>query len=144
MHRHDESANLWDKDRTLFKEFYQCLAPFDLKNVRNLEYRHDDARDGDIDWVYSPQGTKGQALVIPAPPRGLLRLLGLRLRARLEVPRPQDGSRPHRRAATAVFTPGSYPADAWQPRKMLLLESTAKDPGHPYGKRVLYVDEQMA
>ena len=26
---------------------------------------------------------------------------------------------------------------------MFLLESTPKDPGHPYAKRVLYIDEQM-
>jgi hypothetical protein len=48
------------------------------------------------------------------------------------------------RAAWATFEPRrGYPADPWEPRKVLLLESTSKDANHPYAKRLLYIDEQM-
>jgi Protein of unknown function (DUF1329) len=153
MHRDDESANRWKKDGILFKEFYQCLAPFDLKNVMNLKYRHDDDRDGDIDWVYSPQDRRVRKLVIPLDQptmgseflyedffgfSGYVHAHDWKFLGRKTVLAPVGV-----RSATAAFTTGSYPADAWQPRKMLVLESTPKDPGHPYGRRILYVDEQM-
>ena len=36
-----------------------------------------------------------------------------------------------------------YPADPWEPRQMFVVEATPRVPNHPYGKRVLYIDEQM-
>jgi len=153
MHRTDESANQWTKDGILYKEFYKCLAPLDLKNLMNLKYRHDDDRESDIDWSYLPQTRKVKRLLIhhdePTMGSELLhedfygfsgyihdhdwRFLGRKV---ILVP----GAI---RAPKASVTARSYPADPWELRDTLILESTPKDPSHPYGKRVLYLDAQM-
>jgi hypothetical protein len=153
MHRTDEAANQWTKDGILYKEFYKCLGPLDLKNLMNLKYRHDDDRKADIDWSYLPQTRKVKRLLIrhdePTMGSELLhedfygfsgyihahdwKVLGRKV---LLVP----GAI---RAPNATVTAQSYPADPWELRDTLILESTPNDASHPYGKRVLYIDAQL-
>jgi Protein of unknown function (DUF1329) len=154
MHRTDPSANLWNSEGILFKELYQCLEPVDVKNVMRLKFRYDDDHSSDLDFAYIPETRKVRQIHVdfqePTMSSELLnedfygfsgylyehdwRFLG---RATLLAPVAV-------KAAAATFAPRSgYPADPWELRTMLLLEGTPKDPRHPYGKRVLYIDEQM-
>ena len=154
MHRTDPSADVWKGAGILFKELYQLLEPDDVKNVMRLKFRYDDDRSSDLDFAYIPETRRVRQVPVdfqePAISSELLnedfygfsgylhehhwRFLG---RATLLAPVAV-------KAAAASFAPRSgYPADPWELRKMLLLEGTPKVPGHPYGKRVLYIDEQM-
>ncbi len=154
MHRDDPKANLWDGSGILFKELYQCLAPDDVKNVMQLKFRYDDDRSNDLNFAYVREQHKVRQInVDPREPTMSSELLNedfygfwghlhehdWRLLGRATLLAPLGV-----KAAKASFSAGrGYPADPWEPRKMLVLEATPKVPGHPYGKRVLYIDEQM-
>jgi len=155
MHRGDAKANLWEGDGVFFKELYQCLAREDVEKQRRGKFRYDDDRNSDLNFAYIPEMRKVRQINVDPRERmmssdllnedfygfwGYLHeydwrfLGGATLLAPVAV-----------RAATATFEPHhGYPGDPWEPRKMLLLEGTPKDPNHPYAKRVLFIDEQMA
>ena len=155
MHRSDPSANIWEQEGILYKELFQCLEPNDVKNVMSLKFRYDDDRTSDLDFAYIREMRKVRQTHVDMRERSLSsellyedfygfsgylhehdwRFLG---RAKLLAPVAVQG-------AAASFDPHTgYPVDPWELRSMLLLESTPKDPGHPYAKRVLYIDEQMS
>jgi uncharacterized protein DUF1329 len=155
MHRADASANVWAGEGIFLKEFLQCLAPHNVRNIMILRFRYDDDRTSDLNFAWIPEIRKVRQINVD--PRASMissellsedfygfwghlyeydwRFLG---RATLLAPVAV-------RAATATFEPRrGYPTDPWEPRKVLLLESTPKnDVYHPYAKRVLYIDEQM-
>lgn len=159
MHRSEADADpwsegIWENEGILFKELYQCLAPDDVKNVMRLKFRYDDDRLSDLDFAYLPDTRKVRQIHVdlqePTMSSELLnedfygfsgylhehdwRFLG---REKLLAPVAV-------RAATASFVPHSgYPADPWELRDLLVLEGTPRDPRHPYGRRVLYIDEQL-
>jgi hypothetical protein len=154
MHRDDPKANVWDSPGILFKELYQCLAPDDVKNVMQLKFRYDDDRTTDLNFAYVREQHKVRQINVdprePAMSSEILnedfygfwgylhehdwRLLG---RATLLAPVGVKAARP-------TYSPGrGYPSDPWEPRRMFVVEATPRVPGHPYGKRVLYIDEQM-
>ena len=154
MHREDPKANVWNGSGILFKELYQCLAPNDVKNVMQLKFRYDDDRSSDLNFAYVREQHKVRQVNVD--PReatmssellnedfygfwGYLHEHDWRLLGRASLLAPVG-----MKAAQATFSPGrAYPADPWELRRMLVLEATPKMPRHPYGKRVLYVDEQM-
>ncbi len=154
MHRGDPKADIWDGSGILFKELFQCLAPDDVKNVMQLKFRYDDDRSSDLNFAYVREMHKvRQVNVDPREPAmsseilnedfygfwGYVREHDWRFLGRATLLAPVGV-----RAAKSTYSPGrGYPADAWEPRKMLVLEATPRVPGHPYGKRVLYIDEQM-
>ena len=154
MHRNNPSDNIWEKEGTLYKELFQCLEPDDVKNVMSLKFRYDDDRTSDVDLAYIRETRKVRQTHVDMQERSLSsellyedfycfsgylhehdwRFLG---RAKLLAPVGVQ-------AAAASFDPRTgYTVDPWELRSMLLLESKPKDSGHPYAKRVLYIDEQM-
>jgi hypothetical protein len=154
MHRNDPSDNIWEGEGILYKELFQCLEPNDVKNVMSLKFRYDDDRTSDLDFAYIREMRKVRQTNVDLKERSLSsellnedfygfsgylnehdwRFLG---RAKLLAPVGVQG-------VAASFDPHTgYPVDPWELRNMLLLESTPKDPRHPYAKRVLYIDEQM-
>jgi hypothetical protein len=154
MHRNDPKDNIWEGEGILYKELFQCLEPDDVKNVMSLKFRYDDDRTSDLDFAYIREMHKVRQTHVNLQERSLSsellyedyysfsgylhehnwRFLG---RAKLLAPVGVQG-------VTASFDPHTgYPTDPWELRNMFLLESTPKDPGHPYAKRVLYIDEQM-
>ncbi len=154
MHRGDPKANLWDGSGILFKELYQCLAPEDVKNVMQLTFRYDDDRSSDLNFAYVREMHKVRQINVDPRERamsseilnedfygfwGYLHEHDWRLLGRATLLAPVGV-----KAAKSTYSPGrGYPADPWEPRRMLVLEATPRVPSHPYGKRVLYVDEQM-
>lgn len=159
MHRPPGSdgsnPNRWEEEGILYKEFYQFLAPFDLKNTMSLKHRYDDDRKRDDDWSYMPSTRKIRKLIVRHEDTILdtdllnedfygfsgyihvynWKLLGTK---RLLVP---AGARTA--SATCGGRGGWYPVDPWELREMVILEGTPKDTNHPYGRRVLYIDQQM-
>lgn len=153
MHRLDAKANLWEGDGVLFKEFYQVLAPEDVKNQMRLKLRYDDDRTSDLNFAWIPEMRKVRQVNVDPRERmmssellnedfygfwGYLHEYDWRFLGRATLLAPVAV-----RAAKATFEPRrGYPADPWELRTMLLLEGTPKDPNHPYAKRVLFIDEQ--
>ena len=154
VHRLDAKANIWEGDGVLFKEFYQVLAPEDVKNQMRLKLRYDDDRTSDLNFAWIPETRKVRQVNVDPRERmmssellnedfygfwGYLHEYDWRFLERATLLAPVAV-----KAAKATFEPRrGYPADPWEMRTMLLLEGTPKDPNHPYGKRVLFVDEQM-
>jgi hypothetical protein len=155
MYRDDANANFGRNDGVYFKELYQCLAPEDVKNQMRLKFRYDDDRISDLNFAYIPEMRKVRQVNVDPREQmmssellnedfygfsGYLHEYDWRFLGRTTLLAPFAV-----RVATATFEPRhGYPADRWEPRRMLLLEGTPKDPGHPYAKRVLFIDEQMA
>jgi hypothetical protein len=155
MYRDDAKANLWQDERVYFKELYQCLAPEDVKNQMRLKFRYDDDRSSDLNFAYMPEVKKVRQVNVDPRERmmssellnedfygfwGYLHEYDWRFLGRATLLAPVAV-----KAATATFDAhNGYPADRWEPRQMLLLEGTPKTPNHPYAKRVLFIDEQMA
>jgi hypothetical protein len=154
MHRNDPKDNIWEGEGILYKELFQALEPDDVKNVISLKFRYDDDRKSDLDFAYIREMHKVRQTHVNLQERALSsellfedyycfegylhehnwRFLG---RAKMLAPVGVQGVK-------ASFDPHTgYPTDPWELRNLLLLESTPKDPGHPYAKRVLYIDEQM-
>jgi Protein of unknown function (DUF1329) len=154
MHRNDPKDNIWEREGILYKELFQALEPDDVKNLISLKFRYDDDRTSDLDFAYMRDMRKVRQTHVNLQERSLSsellfedyycfegylhehdwRFVG---RAKLLAPVGVQ-------AVTASFDPHTgYPTDPWELRNMLLLESTPKDPNHPYAKRVLYIDEQM-
>jgi uncharacterized protein DUF1329 len=154
MHRNDPKDNIWEGEGILYKELFQALEPDDVKNLISLKFRYDDDRTSDLDFAYIREMHKVRQTHVNLQERALSseilfedyycfagylhehnwRFLG---RAKMLAPVGVQGVK-------ASFDPHTgYPTDPWELRNLLLLESTPKDPGHPYAKRVLYIDEQM-
>ena len=154
MHRNDPKDDIWEKEGILYKELFQCLEPNDVKNVMSLKFRYDDDRTSDLDFAWVRETRKVRQTHVDLQERSLSsellfedfygfsgylhehewRFVG---RAKLLAPVGVQ-------APAASFDPHTgYPTDPWELRNMLLLESKPKDSGHPYAKRVLYIDEQM-
>jgi hypothetical protein len=155
MHRWPagDGQNPWADAGILYKEFYQALGPLDVKNLMNLTFRYDDDRRSDDNWAYVPAERKVRKAVAPheEPTMGtdLLRedYYGFsgyvaahdwKCLGEATVLAPVGI-----RAARPTLSPEGYPADPWEPREALVVEATPKNPHHPYGRRVLYVDRQM-
>lgn len=153
MHLSPGDKNRWEKEGILYKEFYQALAPLDLRNLMNLRYRYDDDRRSDDTWAYAPgerrvrkmpasheESTLGTDLLREdySGFSGYLhahewKCLGTtRVLAPIGVP-----------AAQATLDARGYPADPWQPRAALVVEAVPRTKGHPYARRVLYVDQEL-
>jgi len=158
MHRPQTDGvnpNRWEADGVLYKEFYQILTPFDLKNSMSLKLRYDHDQANDGNWLYSPTSRKIRKVIIKQDEAtydsGFLnedyfgywgyvrschwKLLGTkRLLAPVGI-----------KAASATFGGRGnwYPVDPWELRDMLVLECTPKAKGHLYSKRVLYIDRQL-
>jgi hypothetical protein len=155
MYRRDAEADLWKDDRVYFKELYQCLAPEDVKNQMRLKFRYDDDRTSDLNFAYLPEMRKVRQVNVDPRERmmssellnedfygfwGYLHEYDWRFLGPATLLAPVAV-----KAATATFDPrNGYPTDRWELRNMLLLEGTPKTPNHPYAKRVLFIDEQMA
>jgi hypothetical protein len=154
MHRNDPSDNIWEKEGILYKELFQCLEPNDVKNVMSLKFRYDDDRTSDLDFAWVRETHKVRQTHVNLQERslssellyedfygfsGYLHEHDWRFLGRAKVLAPVGVQAP-----SASFDPNTgYPVDPWELRDMLLLESTPRDSGHPYAKRVLYIDEQM-
>jgi Protein of unknown function (DUF1329) len=154
MHRGDPKANLWEGSGILFKELFQCLAPDDVKNVMQLKFRYDDDRASDLNFAYVREMHKVRQInVDPREPAmsseilnedfygfwGYLHEHDWRLLGRATLLAPVGV-----KAAKPTYSAGrGYPADPWERRQMFVVEATPRVPNHPYGKRVLYIDEQM-
>ncbi|MBI2964469.1 MAG: DUF1329 domain-containing protein [Deltaproteobacteria bacterium] len=154
MHREDTRADRWGPDGILYKEFYQALAPFDVQNLMRIRFRHDDDHGTDVEFAYSPETRKVRRLQTTMEEAvmgsellnedffgfsGYVRAHQWRFLGRKTVLAPLG-----LQAARVTFAANTaYPTDAWEPRRMLLLEATPKNSAHPYAKRVLYVDEQQ-
>jgi hypothetical protein len=154
-HTNGTNPNRWERDGVLFKEFYHILAPFDLKNSMGVKLRYVRDRYNDDNWLYSPTSRKIRKLIVKQDEAsydsgflnedffgfwGYIRacdwkFLGIRrLLAPVGV-----------RAASATFGGRGnwYPVSPWELREMLVLEGVPKGSGHPYSRRVLYIDRQM-
>jgi hypothetical protein len=154
MHRSDAKEDLWAGDGVYFKELYQVLAPEDVKNQMNLKLRYDDDRIPDLNFAYVPETKRVRQVSIDPRERmmssellnedfygfwGYLHEYDWRFLGRTTLLAPVAV-----RAPTPSFElHHGYPTDAWELRKILVLEGVPKVPNHPYAKRVLYVDEQM-
>jgi len=154
MHRNDPKDDIWEKEGILYKELFQCLEPNDVKNVMSLKFRYDDDRTSDLDFAWVRETHKVRQTHVDLRERslssellfedfygfsGYLHEHTWRFLGRAKVLAPVGVQ-----AASASFDPRTgYPVDPWELRNMLLLESIPKDSGHPYAKRVLYIDEQM-
>jgi hypothetical protein len=149
------NPNKWEKDGVLYKEFWQFLTPFDMKNTVSLKHRYARDQANDDNWTYTPASRKIRKVIVKHADMyydsGLLsedgfgfwgyvraytwKFLGAR---RLLAP---VGIR----AVSATYGGRGtwYPVDPWELREMLVLEGTPKASDHPYSKRVLYIDQQM-
>jgi len=120
----------------------------------SLKFRYDDDRTSDLDFAWVRETHKVRQTHVDLRERslssellfedfygfsGYLHEHTWRFLGRAKVLAPVGVQ-----AASASFDPHTgYPVDPWELRNMLLLESIPKDSGHPYAKRVLYIDEQM-
>lgn len=158
MHRPQTDGvnpNKWEQDGVLYKEFFHIMTPFDLKNTMSLKHRYIRDRVNDDNWTYTPASRKIRKMILKHEEAtydsGLLnedafgfwgyvrsynwKFLGAR---RLLAP---VGAKV---ASTTYGGHGNwYPVDPWELREVLVLEGTPTSDDHPYGKRVLYLDQQM-
>lgn len=157
MHRprtDDKNPNAWEKDGILFKEYFHITSPFDLKNTISLRHRYVRDQDNDDNWLYTPAGRKIRKAIVKHEDTvydsgylnedafgfwGYVRAYDWKLMGARQVLAPIGV-----RAAAARFGGRGnwYPVDPWEVREMLVLECTPKVSGHPYSKRVLYIDRQ--
>jgi hypothetical protein len=149
------NPNRWEREGILSKELYHIMAPFDLKNSMSVKLRYMRDRYNDDNWLYSPTSRKLRKLIVKQDEAsydsGLLnedffgfwgyirscdwKFLGTRrLLAPVGV-----------KAVSATFGGRGkwYPINPWELREMFVLEGVPKAGGHPYSKRVLYIDRQM-
>jgi hypothetical protein len=156
MHRPppaDTRANRWQQSGVLFKEFYQALAPFDVKDMMALKLRYDDDQRSDDDWAYVPTARKVRHLSVRHDDAtmqsdllnedffgfsGYVHAHGWKFLGR-QLALVPFGIRSSRATVTESRW---YPADPWEVREVLLLEGTPQSAEHPYGRRLLYVDLQ--
>lgn len=153
-HTNGVNPNRWEDGGILYKEFFHVVAPYDLKNSMSVKLRYVRDRDNDDNWLYTPTSRKIRKVILKQDEAsydsgflnedffgfwGYIRacewkLLGIRrLLAPVGV-----------RAGSATFGGRGnwYPVDPWELREMLVLEGVPKASGHPYSRRVLYIDRQ--
>jgi hypothetical protein len=158
MHRpHTNGAppNRWENDGVLYKEFFHVLSPFDLRNSMSLKLRYVRDRYNDDNWLYSPTSRKIRKLIFKQDEAsydsgflnedffgfwGYIRACDWKLLGTRRLLAPVGV-----RAVSATFGGRGtwYPVNPWELRDMLVLEGVPKASGHPYSKRVLYIDRQM-
>ena len=159
MHRPPSSdgsnPNRWEKEGVLYKEFYQVLAPFDMKNTMSLKHRYNEDQRKDDDWYYTPSARKIRKLIVRHEDTimdtdflnedffgfsGYIHAYNWKLLGTKRLLAPVGT-----RAASTTYggKGGWYPVDPWELREMVVLEGTPKAADHPYGRRVLYIDQQM-
>lgn len=158
MHRpvaNGTNPNKWESDGVLYKEFFQILAPFDLKNSMSIKLRY--ARDtiNDDNWLYSPASRKIRKMIIKLDEAsydsgflnedffgywGYVRACNWKFLGTRLMLAPVGA-----RAVSATFGGRGnwYPIDPWELREMIALECTPVAKRHMYSKRVLYIDQQM-
>ena len=154
MHVAGEANARWEDEGILYKEFYRAIAPLDVRNLMNLRLRYDDDRAFDETWSYLPSDRRVRKTTQPLEEStmgsdllredyygfsGYLHAHEWSCAERARVLAPVGI--PSMRAA--LDPERYYPADPWRPRNVIALEAVPKTPGHPYGRRILYVDREM-
>ena len=154
-HTNETNPNRWEREGVLFKEFYHILAPFDLKNSMGVKLRYVRDRYNDDNWLYSPTSRKIRKLIVKQDEAsydsgflnedyfgfwGYMRACDWKLLGTRRLLAPVGV-----KAVSATFGGRGnwYPVSPWELREMLVLEGVPKASGHPYSRRVLYIDRQM-
>ncbi|MCS6924444.1 MAG: DUF1329 domain-containing protein [Candidatus Binatia bacterium] len=148
------NPNKWERDGILYKEFFHITNPFDLKNTMSLKHRYVRDQANDDNWVYTPASRKIRKVIVKHEDAsydsgflnedffgfwGYIRSYEWKLLGKKRLLAPIGI-----KAVSATFGGrGSwYPVDPWELREMIVLEGTPKASGHPYSRRVLYIDQQ--
>jgi hypothetical protein len=157
MHRLSPDRNVpeWEKDGSWWKEIILTLRPQDLEGAQLLTLHPDANTLAQEKWAYDPQ-TRRTRKVVYNPYETTFglnfltedhsgfggyihahtwRYLGEQVAL---VPGFLRGTRP-----TFGGKNNWYPMIPWELRKVVIVEVTPKDSGHPYGKRRLYIDQQL-
>ena len=161
MHRLAADGNVseWEQEGTWWREYSIVLRPQDLEGAQRLTFHHDADTVQNASWAYDPQSRRTREVV----DNHLETSFGLNFLVEdhsgfngylhahtwryvgeqvLLVPGIRKGT--VKEAAPPLGGKNNwYPLIPWELRKVLILEATPKDSGHPYGKRRLYIDRQL-
>lgn len=158
MHRppaNGTNPNRWAQEGVLYKEFFHVIAPYDLKNSMSVKLRYVQDRYNDDNWLYTPTSRKIRKIILKQDEAsydsgflnedffgfwGYIRACEWKFLGTRRLLAPVGV-----RAVSATFGGRGnwYPVDPWELRDMVVLEGVPKAGGHPYSKRVLYIDRQM-
>lgn len=157
VHRATSARNVpeWEKEGIFYKEYLLTLSPLDLEGAQTVQYRYDRDLDADEVWAYDPRTRRSRKRAF----NPLEASLGLTF-----IWEDRTGGfggyiHPHTWrfvGEEVVLVPGIikgdtphfggkgnwYPVDPWELRKAVVVEAIPKDSGHPYGRRLLYLDKQ--
>jgi hypothetical protein len=157
MHRLDAKDNVpkWEKEGTWYREHSIVLSPQDLEGAQRLSLHYADDTANQKGWVYDPQSRRTRSVVVNLHETSF----GLNF-----LVEDHSGFNGYVRDHTWEFigeevvlvpgliegTPpeygdknGWYPQAPWELRKVVIIDATPKDSGHPYGKRRFYFDRQI-
>ena len=154
-HSNGQNPNRWEREGILYKEFYHILAPFDLKNSMSVKLRYVRDHYNDDNWLYSPTSRKIRKLIVKQDEAsydsgflnedyfgfwGYIRACDWKFLGTRRMLAPVGV-----KAVSVTFGGRGhwYPVSPWELREMLVLEGVPKTSGHPYSRRVLYIDRQM-
>jgi hypothetical protein len=157
MHRLDAKDNVakWEKEGTWYREHSIVLSPQDLEGAQRLSFHYADDTADQKAWAYDPQSRRTRSIAVNLNETSF----GLNF-----LVEDHSGFNGHVRDHTWEFigeevrlvpgllegTPpeyagknGWYPQGPWELRKVIIVDATPKNSGHPYGKRRFYLDRQM-
>lgn len=154
-HTNGVNPNRWEDGGVLYKEFFHVVAPYDLRNSMSVKLRYMQDRYNDDNWLYTPTSRKIRKIILKQDEAsydsgflnedffgfwGYIRACEWKLLGTRRLLAPVGV-----RAVSSTFGGRGnwYPVDPWELRDMLVLEGVPKASGHPYSKRVLYIDRQM-
>ncbi len=156
MHRVKAELNIptWEKERVLYKEYMESLAPADIVGGQRLTKRYCQDLLAEEDWAYNPRTRRVHKLVSNLQEAAM----GLNF-----LHEDASGFSGHFHTYSwrylgekTILVPGTvkgckvelggrgqwYPTQPWELRRMVVVEAVPQTPHHPYGRRVLYFDKQ--
>lgn len=158
MHRLDPDKNVtkWEREGTWWREHSVVLQPQDLEGAQSLSFHYDNDTADRKMWAYDPQSRRTRSVVSNV----LETSFGLNFLVEdhagfqgyihdhtwnyvgeqiVLIPGIVKGQAPENFGGKGNW----YPQIPWELRRVHVLESSPRDPGHPYSKRRLYIDRQM-
>lgn len=156
MHRVKAELNnpTWEKERVLYKEYMESLAPADIAGGQRLTKRYCQDIVADEDWAYNPRTRRVHKLVSNLQEAAM----GLNF---LREDASGFGGHLHSYSwrylgEKIALVPGIvkgckaelggrgqwYPTQPWELRRTVVVEATPQTSHHPYGRRVIYFDKQ--
>jgi len=151
----DLDVSKWAKEGTWWREHSIVLGPQDMEGAQSLTFHYAADTANQKSWAYDPQSRRTRSIVVNH--------LASSFEANFLV-EDHTGFQGYLHDHTWKYigeqvalvpgfiggTPpeyggkgGWYPQSPWELRRVVVLEATPNDSGHPYGTRRIYIDRQI-